>query len=200
MDRKKINPIIDTVAFVGFVFLSATGVLMRYVLPPGTGHFQTLWGLDRHEWGQLHFWNAVIVLATLGIHLFLHWRWIVHVVKGRPREGSGSRFILGFVGLAALLGLALSPFFSTVENKTGQQPHRMRSEIQLDEPDYYDVDGSMTLLEVEEFTGVSYKIIISELGLPSDISVSEKLGRLRRQYGFEMSEVRDVIGKYKKQE
>ncbi|MBA7597825.1 MAG: DUF4405 domain-containing protein [Calditrichaeota bacterium] len=199
MNRTKINSIIDTVAFVESVFLCGTGVLLRYVLPPGSGHFQTLWGLDRHEWGQLHFWNAVIVLATLGIHLFLHWRWIVYIVKGRSREGSGSRFILGFLGLIALLGLVLSPFFSTVENKTGQQPHRMRSEIQLDEPDYYRVDGSMTLLEVEKFTGVSYKIIISELGLPSDVSGSERLGRLRRQYGFEMSEVHDAIGKNKKQ-
>ena len=50
MKRTTQNFVIDTVAFAGFVFLTATGVLVRYVLPPGSGHHTTVWGLDRHEW------------------------------------------------------------------------------------------------------------------------------------------------------
>ena len=50
--------------------------------------------------------------------------------------------------------------------------------------------------EVEDITSVSYKTIIKELGLPIDISGDEKLGILRKQYGFEMSEVRKIIQKY----
>ena len=43
-------------AFAGFVLLITTGVLMRYVLPPGSGRRAAIWGLDRHGWGDLHFW------------------------------------------------------------------------------------------------------------------------------------------------
>jgi hypothetical protein len=45
--------IVDALAFAAFVFLAAGGVLMRYVLPPGSGHFTTVWGLDRHEWSSI---------------------------------------------------------------------------------------------------------------------------------------------------
>ena len=51
MNRTWVNFVIDTVAFVAFVLLTTTGVLMRYLLPPGSGHYTTIWGLDRHEWG-----------------------------------------------------------------------------------------------------------------------------------------------------
>ena len=34
MKRTKLNFVIDVVAFVGFVGLTTTGVLMRYILPP----------------------------------------------------------------------------------------------------------------------------------------------------------------------
>ena len=44
MKRTNLNLIIDAAGFAGFVFLTATGVLVRYVLPPGSGHHTTLWG------------------------------------------------------------------------------------------------------------------------------------------------------------
>jgi hypothetical protein len=43
---------VDAVAFVAFVFLTTTGIPARYVLPPGSGLWATLWGLDRHERGD----------------------------------------------------------------------------------------------------------------------------------------------------
>ena len=77
------NFLVDALAFTVFVLLTASGVLMRYVLPPGSGRFTTVWGLDRHEWGSIHFWIAIGLLAALALHLFLHWRWIVYTIKGR---------------------------------------------------------------------------------------------------------------------
>src|SRR4030042_875517 len=94
MQRTKVNFIVDAVAFVALVLLTATGVLIRYVLPAGSGRFSALWGMDRHGWGQLHYWFSVVLMAAFGFHLFLHWRWVVNVVKGRPRAGSGPRLAL----------------------------------------------------------------------------------------------------------
>jgi hypothetical protein len=46
MKRVNLNFIVDVVAFAGFVLLTTTGVLMRYILPPGSGHYSTIWGMD----------------------------------------------------------------------------------------------------------------------------------------------------------
>ena len=91
MKRTTLNLIIDAIGFVGFVFLTATGVLVRYVLPPGSGHHTTLWGLDRHDWGGLHFWIAVGFFVVLALHLLFHWRWIVCMTKKLLLESTTQR-------------------------------------------------------------------------------------------------------------
>lgn len=193
MHRAKLNFMVDIVAFVAFVLLAATGVLVRYVLPPGSGHFSILWGMDRHEWGQLHFWIAIVLMASLGLHLLLHWRWIICMIKGLPREGSGIRVALAVVGVIALAGLAAAPFFGKVE-QTGEPPHRLRSTEHGGSRSHY-IDGSMTLTQVEQLTGVPAAVILQELGLPANISKDEHLGSLRKKHGFELNDVREVVRK-----
>ncbi len=196
--RTTLNFIIDATAFAGFVFLTTTGVLMRYVLPPGSGHYSKIWSFDRHEWGGLHFWISVVFFSSLAIHLVLHWRWIVSVVAGRPREGSGLRVGLGIIGLLALVAFSISPLITPVEknakkaNVSGTLSSHKYEDIQI--------RGSMTLLEVEKATGVPVKHIIETMKLPSSISGEERLGVLKRTYGFEINDVREVIRKYKNKE
>jgi len=67
MRRPTLNLLVDTTAFVGFVLLVSTGVLVRYVLPPGSGGRALVWGLDRHAWGAVHLWVAAVFLAVLAI-------------------------------------------------------------------------------------------------------------------------------------
>lgn len=194
MRKSSVNLLIDAVAFAAFVFLAATGVLTRYVLPPGSGRFSVLWGMDRHEWGQIHFWVAVVLMVALALHLFLHWRWVVCMVKGRPREGSGGRIALATVGVLALAGIAIAPFLGEVE-QTGGGPHRTLSG-QQPRGLAYQIDGSMTLRDIEQRTGVSAEIVLRELGLPHDLPTDERLGRLRKEYGFEMHDVREIVQKH----
>lgn len=115
MRRPTWNLLVDATAFVAFVFLVSTGVLLRFVLPPRSGH--AVWGLDRHDWGAVHFTIAAAFLAILAVHLLLHARWIVSLVRGRPRQGSGLRVALGLVGLLAVLALAAAPLLAPVEHK-----------------------------------------------------------------------------------
>jgi hypothetical protein len=56
-----------------------------------------------------------------------------------------------------------------------------------------EISGSMTLADVERATGVPPEILIRELGLPADVPRDENLGRLRREFGFEMNDVRRII-------
>jgi len=144
-NRPKINLIIDIVAFVSAVSLIATGFLLEYSLPPGSGRLGTegfgpapgglhrtillLWGLTRHEWGNIHFYLAISLMASLSLHLLLHWQWIACMVQGKPREGSGIRVAVGILGLVSLLALAVAPFLSSTDRMSRGQVFQERQQI-----------------------------------------------------------------------
>ncbi len=194
MKRSKLNFTFDAIAFAGFVFLTTTGVLMRYALPPGSRRFKTIWGLDRHEWGDIHFWISIVFLGLLAMHLVLHWRWIINIITGRPREGSGLRVGLGIVGLVGLLALATAPLLSPVDTTLESLSGRNLSSVQHGNVQVW---GSMTLQEAEKATGVPAEHIIKQLGLTPDLVEDECLGDLRKMYGFTMDDVRLIIREYK---
>ncbi|MCX6998235.1 MAG: DUF4405 domain-containing protein [Kiritimatiellaeota bacterium] len=108
------NFVIDALAFAGLVLLAATGLLMHFVLPPGSGR-ATLWNMTRHAWGEVHFILALVILGVLSLHLVVHWRWIVCVIKGRPdsKPGAGWRIGLALLALLALIAAAAAPFFAS---------------------------------------------------------------------------------------
>ena len=116
MKRSSLISLIDVLAFISFLFLIATGLLLEFVLPAGSGGLEShgggrgagnrlvtlVWGLTRHEWGTIHFWVSITFLIVMGLHLFIHWRWIVVSFKGKNQRES---HLQAFIGLAALLGL-----------------------------------------------------------------------------------------------
>ena len=194
MKRAKLNFLIDAIGFIGFLFLTGTGVLMRYVLPPGSGRRMTIWGLDRHGWGAVHFWIAIAFFAVLAFHVWLHWRWIVCLLQGRPREGSGIRLGLGALGIVVVLALASAPFISPVKRSTGGAGNPALSSGLRGGGEQ--IRGSMTLRELEQSTQVPASYIIKQLGLPPATSLDEQLGRLGRSHGFEMGDVRRIVQEY----
>ena len=129
MKRSTLSALVDAAALIGLVALMATGFLIRYAFPAGSGALYGLgigprsalkpitliWGLTRHEWGEVHFWIAVCLMAILALHLILHWRWIVNAIRGRPGEDGAWRVGLGVVGLLGLLAVAAAPFLSPKE-------------------------------------------------------------------------------------
>jgi len=195
MKRTDHNFIIDMIAFIGFVAVTVTGVVMRYLLPPGSGHFSTIWSLDRHEWGDIHFWISMIFFFVLALHLLLHWRWLVNVLTGHPREGSALRAGLGIVGFITVIALSLSLLLSPVERdlSSNKASSNSRLENRLDA-----IRGSMTLREIEDLTDVPAAYLIESLKLPESTSVEENTGQLKEKYDFEIKDVRDAINNYKK--
>lgn len=118
--------LIDSIAFVLFVGLIATGLFVRYVLPAGTGHSQAIWGLTRHDWGGVHFWIAVGLFASMAVHIFFHWKWVLSMVRGSGRKSPGRRGALALVGVGALLAAASAPFFAPIGQTNGAEPGRAR--------------------------------------------------------------------------
>jgi hypothetical protein len=98
--RTALNLIIDLVAFIVLLGLAFTGIIMKYILPPGTGglgrlshggygrfsglereHIKYLWSMTRHEWGSIHFYLAAGFLILMAVHIILHWQWIKNRFK-----------------------------------------------------------------------------------------------------------------------
>lgn len=69
------NVYIDIVSFICITLLLLTGILLRYILPQGS-RGESFLGLTRHEWGDVHFWVAVVFAIIITIHLILHLPWI----------------------------------------------------------------------------------------------------------------------------
>ena len=103
MKRTTLDFTIDLLAFIDLICLTTTGLIMKYVLPPGSGgrgralreghgseHIQSLFSLGRHDWGDIHFYLAVGFVVLMIIHLILHFNWIKNYCKSlfRPSKGS----------------------------------------------------------------------------------------------------------------
>jgi hypothetical protein len=61
-----------------------------------------------------------------------------------------------------------------------------------------EIYGTNTIGEIADRYNVPAELIKKALGIPVDRPDSERLGRLRRQYGFHMSDVERFIEEYRK--
>jgi len=105
--RTSTNFWIDLVSLVVMIGLAATGGLIHFVLPAGTGHFYALFGWNRHDIGQVHFYLAVAAILLLALHVLLHWSWICCVIAKMAGKAAPSQRSQTMWGLALLLGVAL---------------------------------------------------------------------------------------------
>ena len=87
MKKSKLNLIIDTMLLLCLATIAGIGFLMKYVLVPGYQRWEIygrnvtlfLWGLDRHQWGTIHFIIGLVFLGLLVLHIVLHWQMIVGI-------------------------------------------------------------------------------------------------------------------------
>lgn len=148
MKRTHFNALIDAAAMLGFMLLASTGFVLQHQLPPGSGELygrgvgrgamqrpvELLWGWTRHEWGAVHYWLAWILLIVLSVHLILHWKWIVSMVRGTKSEASGWRFALGLFAFATATILVSLPLLTNTTTTTRQrlQEKRMESNARVE--------------------------------------------------------------------
>ncbi len=125
--RTTINFIIDCIFALVMIALIWTGLVMRYLLPPGTGGRMNLWGWTRHEWGTVHFWIAVAAAVVLIVHVAMHWNWAcLFVRKKLGWEGMLSAARLWISGV--IFGLVMAAGIGgTVWMASGQIEERSRS-------------------------------------------------------------------------
>jgi len=115
MKRNTFNFWIDIISFLVFFLLILTGLLIYYVLPPCgncTGENtagaagSVLWGLDRHNYGAIHFYLSLATIALMVLHVALHWSWVCQTcchllgLKSLPPDQQN---LYGTVFLSALI-------------------------------------------------------------------------------------------------
>lgn len=148
MKRTQLNATVDAAAMIAFMLLASTGFVLQHQLPPGSGEavgrgmgrgamqrsIELLWGWTRHEWGEVHYWIAWVLLIVLSVHLLLHWKWIVCTVKGTKSDSSGWRFALGLFAFSLITLLMSLPLVTNTSTTTRQQLQQDRQDPARTEP------------------------------------------------------------------
>lgn len=219
MKRIHLNFAIDSLAFVAMLLLCSTGLVLAHQLPPGSGSPQGrgighgaaektvtfLWGLSRHEWGDIHYWIAYVLLCLVALHVVLHWKWIVCVARGKPTDASPYRLLVGVTGLVFLVLLTATPLLSSTTSVKRGELDRGATGYQADQPGSSATDdesheriptlrGSMTFQEISDALHISVTEMLRKAGLPENTSPSERAGRVLRRYGKEMTQFRTALG------
>ncbi len=225
MHRGTINYVVDFVTLIVILAMAFTGILLEFVLPPGSGSgagARSLLDWTRHDWGDVHFYLGCGLAGLVAVHVALHWNWVCTFTRrmliGRAAAGAISRvrrdaYGIAFVGL--LIGVfggatwLASRYVEVQDGGLGRgaraaagspQQARLvgqtRARTEGDDAERAGrnlISGSTTLADAAEMAGVPVEALRRELNVPDDVSADERLGRLRRQYGFTMSDVRRAV-------
>lgn len=109
--------LLNYILYAAGILIAGFGLLLRWKIPHGpAGRDASLWGLDKHNWQDLHLWGGCSIVLLVVWHLWLHRKWIMNVACQK-------RSVWLFVGLLApviLVGaLALTPLVHT-PNTSGE--------------------------------------------------------------------------------
>lgn len=109
--RNTLNYLTDLVTFLALLAVALTGLLLKFVLPPGSSREGlVLLGMGRHDWGEVHFWSTVVLGGALLLHIALHWTWVCattrRLLTGKSAAVSGrGRGAWGVLAIALLAGI-----------------------------------------------------------------------------------------------
>ncbi len=205
--------LVDTLLFLSIAGITLIGFLMGLVIPKGPTAPESskyFLGLHRHQWSNIHFYLSIAFVILVIIHLILSWKWI----KSKSQQIFKKRWNMAliFTALASVLLVflfwALYPRVPGAYEGYGVRTTERAKQQQLsdegsppsEEKIFYEdgsvyivITGQTTLKQAEKATGIPAKTIAVELRLPSNISIDDTFGRLRKKYRFTLLEVRDVI-------
>lgn len=117
VNRSFINIIIDIILLLLLVTIGSTGFIMKYIMPSGhavrhegaRSYASEVLGLGRHGWGDIHWVLSVLFLLFLVLHIALHWKMIVAIVK-KILPNNAVRRTLWLVIAVITFALLICPF------------------------------------------------------------------------------------------
>jgi hypothetical protein len=153
MHKGKLNFLVDAVMFLCMAALGGIGFLMKYVLLPGKEAWvvygkkvELSWlGLDRHGWGAVHLYLALLFMGLLLLHIILHWQMIIGLFH-KFIAPTNLRDEVAIVFVILCVALLFFPFFIQPEVDDSEPGKgRGRGEMEQGEdvgPDYANLTSS----------------------------------------------------------
>lgn len=83
MKKAHWNAIVDALLLVMILVVMFIGILLGFFIARGGGPQaeKYLWGLHRHDWGDLHLIFSLTLVALVTLHFILHMGWIWSMSK-----------------------------------------------------------------------------------------------------------------------
>lgn len=125
MKLSSFSKIIDFFSFVALLIMISTGALLEFTLPVRSRH-ASVWGMTRHEWGDIHSYASLLFLALMAIHLFTHLKYIKNAIAGKASREQNYKIAMGIVCLITLIALAIAPVITPVNEESGVRPRHGR--------------------------------------------------------------------------
>lgn len=157
ISNSKLNLSIDLIMFVVLMAISGIGFMIKYVLIPGFKRNEIYgkdvelyyWGLDRHQWGNIHFIVSLVLLILLLLHIVFHWKQIVGIFKRMVVSKTWRLvFVLAFVFISIALGIM--PFFVKPQIDYSHKAHHEQLNTQKSEK--HEQDSTQMLINSEPVT------------------------------------------------
>lgn len=125
MKKNTVKSIADILMYFLICFLAGTGLLIHFKLVPGFqgGHGLTLFGLDRHEWGDYHTYAAYGIIVLTALHLFLNYAFIKNIIANKKKWLVA---VLGIPGLLIILFFLFAPIERSEDTERGRGEGRGR--------------------------------------------------------------------------
>ncbi len=92
MSRSAINFLLDLALLLAFVLVLLTAAVLQTVFPTASlAGGWTLWGRSYDAWTLIHFVSVMAMTLLIGLHLILHWAWVVGFITSRLSSRLGRR-------------------------------------------------------------------------------------------------------------
>jgi hypothetical protein len=214
--KAKLDLIIDAIMLVALAAMTGIGLLIKYVLISG----QDQWikfgqkydlrflDLDRHDWGSIHLIVGFIFLGLLFIHIILHWKLLMYLLKGVFKNISARRIGILLFFLFILLLISFPVFVKPGFTSAGKGINKSvpvdtvsgKKNVSDKDTSGYDVSlevkGYMSLEEVANKYDVPVSYLKGKLNIPPETSGEQKLGQLKKHYSFTMKDIEIIISNY----
>lgn len=117
MNKSKLNLIIDLGLLILMAGISGIGFLIKYIMPSGhairhegvQAFASQIAGMNRHGWGDIHWYLSLIFIVFLIAHIVFHWKMILSMFK-RLIPNDSLRIFIWVILIVIVFCLMGSPF------------------------------------------------------------------------------------------
>jgi hypothetical protein len=110
------NWLIDATLLIAAIIASLSGIYFLF-LPVGgfQGGRNPFYGIhvlfERHTWEELHTWGGLAMIGIAAIHLVIHWRWVISIIRRMGKALTEGRSVMSRgawlnLGLNLVMGIS----------------------------------------------------------------------------------------------